>query len=427
MKIVVTGVTGYIGTRLTSLVLKCGHDIVMASRRRPLSFAESWLPFNLSSDIIVALPSGTDAVVHLAANIAHTNCLEEECEVDAAKKLIKSAKEIGAKFIFVSSQTARADAPTAYGRTKWRIEQEVLLAGGWVVRPGQVYGGEIRGLFGTLVNIVLRLPLLPAFVPAPKVQPIHVDDLAEGLLRITERGDVPSGVYCLAAPESVSFSRFLGEIARSRLRCRRGFVPVPVVVIDAFSLALGASLRTKLGLERLSSLFDLPVMPTTSDLEQLGLALRPLHSGMQPSGSDRRRCVLLEGRALFTYVSKEPPGSAVLRRYVRAIESLRSGCPLGLPHAIMKYPILMSLIDKAVWADKSVGTEFSWRLDAVTVLAEATPSGASSFLGLGREHGVLSSLLSMANAVVCEVFWRILRIICLPLTRLTLAHTRGAE
>jgi len=37
-----------------------------------------------------------------------------------------------------------------------------------------------RGLFGTLVKVVRRLPLLPTFLPAPKIQPIHVDDLAEG-------------------------------------------------------------------------------------------------------------------------------------------------------------------------------------------------------------------------------------------------------
>lgn len=427
MRIVITGATGYIGSSLVYLALERSHEVVIASRQRPLSFSEKWFPFDLLSGNSIALPAGIDAVVHLAANTSHTNCLEEECEVAAAKKLIKSAKKMGAKFIFVSSQTARPDAPTAYGRTKWRIEQEVLLVGGWVVRPGQVYGGELRGLFGMLVKIVQRLPLLPAFVPAPKVQPIHVDDLAEGLLRIAERCDVPSGVYCLAAPESVSFSTFLGEIAQLRLRCWRGFVPVPVVVINVFTMALSPTLRTRLGLERLRSLFDLPVMSTASDLKQFGLALRPLHSGMHPSGSDRRRCVLLEGRALFTYVLKEPPSSVVLRRYVRVIENLRSGQPLAVPHAIVKYPILISLIDKTVWADKLAGTEFAWRLDAVTVLAEATPSGASRFLGLGCKHGVLNSLLSMTNAVMCEVCWRILRTLFLPLTRLTLAHTRGVE
>lgn len=426
MKVVLTGATGYIGSRLTSLALKHDHEVVMASRQRPGNFSALWLSFDLSLINSVVLPVGTDAVVHLAANTTHTNCLEDENEVIAAQRLIKSVQEAGAKFIFISSQAARPDAPTAYGRTKWRIEQEVLSAGGWVVRPGQVYGGESRGLFGVLVKTVRQFPILPRFLPAPKVQPIHVDDLAEGLLRIAERGDVTPGVYCLAATESISFAKFLDEIATTRLRCWRGFLPVPVVAINTLASALSESLRARLGLERLRSLFDLPVMKTASDLNQLGLALRPLSSGMHPSGNDRRRCLLQEGRALFTYVLKEPPGSALLRRYVRATESLRSGRPLGLPHAMMKYPILMSLIDKAAWTDKSAGTEFSWRLDAVTVLAEATPLGASRFLGLGREHGMLSSLLSMANAVVWEVFWRILRILFLPLTSFVLDRTRGA-
>jgi NADH dehydrogenase len=392
----------------------------------PSTFSTSQLPFDLSSNNFVVLPTNTDAVVHLAANTTHTNYLTGEREVVAARRLIKSAQEIGAKFIFVSSQTARADAPTIYGQTKWRIEQEVLSAGGWVIRPGQVYGGELRGLFGMLVKTVQQLPVLPAFVPAPEVQPIHVDDLAEGLLRIVERVDLPSGIFCLGAPEPVPFSKFLDEIAKSRLRCWRGFLPVPVVVINALIFALGKTLRTQLGLERLHSLFDLPVMDTASDLKQLGLALRPLRSGMHPSGNDRRRCLLREGRALLTYILKEPPGSAVLRRYIRAIERLRDGPALGLPRVFLDYPIFLSLLDETAWADKAVGIEFTWRLDAATMLTEANPSGAYRFLGLGCEHGMLSSLLSITNAVACEVFWRMLRALFFPLLRLTLRRVKGA-
>ena len=426
MRVVVTGATGYIGSRLTCLASRRGHDIVRASRQQPSNLSTVWLPFDLSSANLVELPIGTDAVVHLAAKTTYANCLEEEREVVAAQRLIKSTQEMGAKFIFVSSQTARADAPTAYGRIKWRIEQEVLSAGGWVIRPGQVYGGELRGLFGMLVKVVRKLPILPAFIPAPKIQPIHVDDLAEGLLRIVEVGDVLSGVYCLAAPEPVSFSTFLSEIAKSRLRCWRGFVPLPVLVINAFAVVLGEPLRTLLGLERLRSLFDLPVMATASDLKQLGLALRPLRSGMHPSGNDRRRRLLLEGRTLLTYVLKEPPDSAVLRRYVRAIEQVRSGQALGLPHFFLGAPILLSLLDEAVWADKTAGEEFSWRLDAATLLAEASIAGAYRFLGLGRENGLLSSFLALTKAVVCEVFWRLLRVVFLPLVRHALGCARGA-
>ena len=111
------------------------------SRKRPLSFAPSWIFFDLSLDHLIVLPPGVDAVVHLAANTTQTTSSEDKREVFAAQMLIKAAREADARFIFISSQTARIDAPTAYGRNKWQIEQEVLLAGGWVVRPGQVYGG----------------------------------------------------------------------------------------------------------------------------------------------------------------------------------------------------------------------------------------------------------------------------------------------
>lgn len=425
MKIVVTGAAGYIGTRLTSLASNRGHDVVTASRRRPSSLAASWLFFDLSSDNPVVLPIETDVVVHLAAHTTYTSSREEDREVGAAQQLVKSAQEAGARFIFVSSQTAKADAPTAYGRTKWRIEQEVLSAGGWVVRPGQVYGGELRGLFGVLAMNIRHLPLLPAFLPAPKIQPIHVDDLAEGLLRIAERCDVLPGVYCLAAPEPVPFSKFLAEIAKSRLRCWRGFVPVPVWIFTILAPILRKTTHAQPRLERLHSLFDLPAMETISDLDQLGLTLRPFRSGMHPSGSDRRRRLLKEGRALLAYVLKARPSNAVLRRYIHAIEFLRDGQSLDLPQAFLGNPILLSLLDNSAWTNKSKGAEFSWRIDAATVLAESAPSGANRFLEPDRECGMLNSLLSISGAILCEIFWRILRIPLLLLTRFAIGRSKG--
>ena len=426
MKIAVTGVTGYVGKCFAKWAISEGHKVVALSRSCPGSVVCDWIPYELSSKQPPILPIDTDAVLHLATSKSSNDQGDDAQEVLAAELLIKAAQEVSAKFIFVSSQTARPDAPTAYGRIKWRIEQEVLSAGGWVIRPGQVYGGMPRGLFGELVKMVRHLPVLPAFMPTPKVQPIHVNDLVAGLLRIAERENAPPGVYCLAAPEPVSFSKFLDEIAKSRLRCWRGFVPVPVVVINGLAIILGESLQTRLGLERLRSLFDLPVMETASDLKQLGLTLRPLRSGMHPSGNDRRRCLLQEGWALLTYVLKEPPSSALLRRYVRAIEHLRDDRAIGLPKFFLSYPIYLSLLDKSEWADKTVEIEFSWRLDAATVLAEATPSGAYRFLGLGRKHGMLSGLLSMMSAVASEVFWRMLSVLLFPLVRLILGRAKGA-
>lgn len=427
MKIVVTGATGYIGEHFVKQAHASGHDVVAFCRRYPEISSCDWVPYDLSSNQAPVFSIDTEVILHLATNKSSDGQQDSAQDILASELLITAAQSVGAKFIFVSSQTARRDAPTAYGRTKWRIEQEVLAAGGWVVRPGQVYGGELRGLFGMMVKVVRKLPVLPAFVPAPRVQPIHVDDLSKGLLIIAERVNLPSGVYYLAASEPITFKSFLGEIAKSRLRCRRGFAPAPIVVINTLVFALGESLRIRLGLERLRSLFDLPLMSTASDLKRLGLALRPFRAGMHPSGNDRRRRLLQEGQALLTYVLKVPASGALLRRYVRAIEKLRDGGLLALPQIFVRWPVLLALVDGGSNSEAAWGREFLWRLDGATILAEATPMGAKRFLCIGDRCGVVKNCFSIIRALISEVSWRILSMLFSPVIRLVCARSLEAH
>lgn len=415
MRIVVTGATGYIGIRLTALMLKRGHDIIIASRQRPSDFSAAWFYYDLSSSDSVVLPTGTDVIVHLAANTQFFNCMEEGFEVAAAKKLIKSAQDVGAKFVFVSSQTARKDAPTEYGRTKWHIENEVFAANGLVVRPGQVYGGEERGLFGTLVRFVRHLPVLPAFLPPPLVQPIHVDDFTIGLLRLVERVDIPSGVYSLASPNAISFTALLRSIAQHRIRHRKIFVPVPISFVRLFIKFCGVKLSAKLGMHRLNSLFDLTTMDTMANLNEIGLELRTLRSGMHPSGSGRRRRLIHEGIALLTYVLRDRPHSDIVRRYVRMIETLRAGIPLDMPDWSLRWPTTLALLDDRAFVNLISVEEFSWRLDAATVIAEASVQGSVRFLGTTQFTHPLTALGRIFLALSAEFFWRLSRRIVLPL------------
>lgn len=423
MKIIITGATGYIGRRVVLAALRVGHDCVSASRC-PHQQAP-WIHFDLTTASSFVFPPGTGAVIHLAADTSPGLEKNSEIEIKAAQHLIKAAQKIKAKFIFVSSQTARPDAPTKYGQTKWRIEQEVLAVGGWVVRPGMVYGGSERGLFGTLVGVTRRLPLLPYFFPIPKVQPIHVDDLAIGLLRLAECEDIPPGVLCLASNEPVSFSLFLSAIASSRLHRHRWFIPVPVLLIKAVLAIMGNKLSSGLGIHRLLSLFELPVMETTGDLQRLGLSLRPVQSGMHRAGDDRRRLLISEGRSLLTYILKEQPGFNLLCRYVRAVEMVRDGFSLKLPGWVIKFPFMIALIDRRTLALSHPGVELIWRLDAATALAEATIQGSRRFLGLGQRSGLLSSLSNIGYAIIAEVFCRIFGLICRPLLWFSMDVEKG--
>lgn len=410
MKIGVTGTTGYIGEYFVKLALAEGHEIFSLSRRRPAVEASEWIPYQLSSSSLPQLPADTDVVLHLATDTSSNTKSNVAQEIAAAELLINAARGVGAKFIFVSSQTARPDAPSAYGQTKWRIEQIVLAAGGCVVRPGQVYGGQARGLFGQLVDTVRGLPILPAFLPPPRVQPIHVVDLTRGLLAIAESADRQSNILCLGSHESISFTDFLRAIARSRLRRSRFFFPIPTKIVSVFIRLMG----THSNLARLRSLFDLPKMDTEPHLGRLGLCLRPLNSGMHVSGCVDRRRLFLEGRAVLTYVLRARPRSALLRRYVRAIEKLRGGKALSLPKLFLWWPILLALIDDSGCNKTTWREEFVWRLDTATLLAEATTLGARRFLGLGEPHGFLKSAFGAIRAIVAEAVWRMLSALMAP-------------
>jgi NADH dehydrogenase len=262
-------------------------------------------------------------------------------------------------------------------------------------------------VFGALVDRVRRLPAVPALLPAPRVQPIHVDDLAEGLLRAAEREDLPAGAYNLAAETPISFTVFLRAIAAHRLRRRRVFLPVPVAALEfAFGLAGAAFAGER---ERLRSLTRLQPLATGEHLATLGLRLRTLDAGMHPSGDDRRRRLLREGRSLQGYVlgSRAPPG--LVARYARAVETVRDGRPLSLPRWVLRWPLAIAALDDRALLEAAGAVELAWRLDAASTLAEASPAGARAFLDLGGGSTAVTAAARIALVLVAEVFWRLVR------------------
>ncbi|WP_460159971.1 NAD-dependent epimerase/dehydratase family protein [Pseudomonas sp. S3_F07] len=249
MKLLITGATGYIGQRLSVLAAASGHEVVCATRQ-PCPATYTWLPYDLRGPA-PEFPAGTQVLIHLAADTSTSADADADDEIKAAQALIRCAQQGSARFIFISSQTAEATAPGVYGRTKWRIEQHVLAAGGSVIRPGQVYGGPERGLFGLLSGLVRRSPFIPILMPAPGVQPIHVDDLAASILAVVERDDLHAEILNLGAVQPIAFGRFLMSIAAHRVRAARLPVPLPVALLRLLRLSLGQSLSAKLGLERI--------------------------------------------------------------------------------------------------------------------------------------------------------------------------------
>jgi hypothetical protein len=331
-------------------------------------------------------------VLHLAANTSPTAGISGEQEVAAARSLIGVANEAGARFIFISSQAASPVAPTPYGRIKAEIEAETLSAGGVVVRLGQVYGGARRGLFGQLVKTIRKLPVLPAFSPCPMIQPIHVDDAAEGVLRIAECESQPSRIYHLAHAVPIPFTAFLDGLAKDYGSRPAMFLPVSALLVRLVCRLFPAKSSPR----RLLSLFNIELMPAQEDLDDLALSLRTF----KPRG---RRMLVREGRCLFHYLGKGCVGRGLLARYVRAIEKLSEGKALPLRKAFIRFPRLLALIDSPLMVPLERRTEFTWRLNAATRLLEATPLGSELFSGPPK--GRLHAIGKIIGAGVRESLW----------------------
>ncbi|MBT9159941.1 MAG: hypothetical protein DDT27_00522 [Dehalococcoidia bacterium] len=410
MRIAITGATGYIGQRLIHAARLAGHEVLALSRRPVIEAGVAWQFFELANATPLALPSDIDAVLHLAAETRNAAGLDLT-EQKAAQLLIDAAASVRAAFVFMSSQTACADAPTAYGRIKWKIERATIEAGGLVIRPGQVYGGPEHGLFGVLCTVVRNLPVLPAFVPAPAVQPVHVDDLVVALLACLARE--PSSIISVAAPEGISLTAFLRAIARGRTSRCPVFIPVPVLLLRVTARLLGSGLSRKLGLERLLSLFALQHMNTAGDLQHLALMLRPLSSGMPRSGRGRRE-LIREGRVLLTYVLRTKPAGALVQRYARAVETLRINQPLQLPELVLKAPALLALLDGSRNIDTNFRCELDWRINAAVMLAEASPQGASRFLDIDNTGSCFRGTVLIVRACMMELSRRFIRFLLWP-------------
>lgn len=374
MKILLTGASGHIGTHLIKQLRD--YTVVKATRAQDATDGGS-IYFDLNSPADVKVPDDVDVIIHLAANTSTRGTRLNE--IQAAEKLLENVEQSGCRFVFLSSQAARPDAPTEYGRTKWQIEQKVLAQGGIVIRAGQVYGGEEKGLFGRMVRFARKYRVLPAFYPSPSVQPIHVNELVQGILRLVQAEVNASGIYRLGSSRPVTFTLFLKQAILPTAKKRTYFIPVPVVLPQLLIRIIGKNMSESLGLSRMDSLFNLPQMETEMDIGGLDIAVTALDEddfGDQRQGAE----LLREGEILLTYLLKEKPDLTLVQRYVDSVKTLRRGV-LPLPTWLESWPGGLALLDSPKILRQEGYLELAWRLAAAAMIAESSLQGASRFVG----------------------------------------------
>lgn len=408
--ILVTGGNGYIGHRVVSLSLQQGCKVTLLGRSQPADFKNAkvqWFPWDLMSDVNpdAFSPSGpfgpVDAVIHAAHkwDSKFDELIDEN--VIGTQALLEASRRANVnRFIFCSSVAARAEALNCYGRVKAQIASRLTNTGEIAARIGLVYGGPETGQWGVLCKLVQATPVLPMIAAGTGVQPIHLDEVCQGILALAGKEKINSNSYGLASPQVISFRDFLKTLARERFGKSIWILPVPAtVVLWGFSLLNAIPFLPNANKERVLGLAGLPTIETKADMEELGVMVRPLADALCEEAPRRR--LLLEGFILLRYLTGGKPGIAMLRRYVHGLHRFGSGRPLRLPFPIKYFPSVLSVL-QPLSDDGKGGSELSRRLQMSLLIADAVKhDGQSAYDYVG--DGKVLSLLRLTYALGCEV------------------------
>jgi nucleoside-diphosphate-sugar epimerase len=140
MRILITGGSGFIGTRIVSDLLEMGHQVAIYDIVRSVAYPDLCIQADVrDGKALCAAAAGHDVIVHLAAehhDDVQPVSLYEEVNVGGAENVVAAARQVGCRHIIFTSSVAvyplnfprpTEDTPprpfNAYGESKLRAEQ----------------------------------------------------------------------------------------------------------------------------------------------------------------------------------------------------------------------------------------------------------------------------------------------------------------
>jgi NADH dehydrogenase len=149
--------------------------------------------------------------------------------VEAAQRVAAQARRAGVeRLIHVSGIGANAASQSRYIRKRGEGELAVraAFADALFIRPAVMFGLD-DAFLTTIVKLLRQLPIYPMFGRGrTRLQPAHVEDVAEAIARLMQRAETPSLIFELGGPRIYSYEQFLRAVAHEAALAPR-LVPIP--------------------------------------------------------------------------------------------------------------------------------------------------------------------------------------------------------
>ena len=212
MKVLVTGATGFTGSRVVPLLLQNGYQVRCfvreTSDRSPLSaLTVEWVTGDLSNpEALTSALRGVDALVNIASlGFGH------------ADSVLRSAREAGVRRGIFISTTAIFTQLNAGSKSVRLAAENAIKASGLdytILRPTMIYGSPRDRNMWRLIRLLKITPIMPIFGDGESLQqPIFVDDVAQAVL-LALRTDAAIGKsYNIAGKDPLTYNQVIDTVA----------------------------------------------------------------------------------------------------------------------------------------------------------------------------------------------------------------------
>lgn len=220
----VTGAGGFLGSHLVPALRDAGYDVICCGRdtvslRMRFAGCEvaecDFAP--CQGDRWGVLLRDVSLVINAAGIIQqHGGNTFQAVHRDSPIALFHAAERAGVRRVIqISALGADTQAATLYHQTKWAADEELRRSTlEWIVlQPSLIYGsgGRSQAFFAALA----AMPVLGLVGGGDqRIQPVHVADVVEGILRLV-RADAPSHLTLpVVGPEQMTFRQFMESLRR---------------------------------------------------------------------------------------------------------------------------------------------------------------------------------------------------------------------
>ena len=283
--VVLIGGSGFFGTHLAQALLARGCRLRIVSRHPERAFRLRPLA-NLGQvqfvrgDVI--RPAGLAAALDSAYGVvnlvgAFAGDLDSLQGVGAGRIAALSEQAGVSAFVHVSALGSDAGSQVDYNRTKAEGEAAVraALPSATIIRPSVLFG-EDDAFINMFAGLIAKLPALPVFGPTAQLQPLNVDDAAEGIANaLADPARHGGKTYDIAGPEPIAMLDLNRRIASAQAR-ERGFIALPDAVSGAFAALTGWLPGAPLSSDQWALLEAGNVLHGANGMDALGVTPRPL-------------------------------------------------------------------------------------------------------------------------------------------------------